>query len=451
MSQSTKYSPRASLIALGTYLENTVIWQMIEQGVQIKQKVVKHEPTDKLKDAWISMLAGAQSLVELNTLVRPDKALQRAFGRADCADQSTVSETLNASDEETVKQMRHAMKRIYQRYGKGYGHHYGKEMQVLDVDMSGLLCGRQGQGAEKGYFPNQKGKRGRQLGRVVASRYDEVVVDQLFNGKRQLNTSLKSLVQAAEAVLELTATRRSQTLIRVDSGGGKRDHVNWLLNRGYAILIKSVNWRYAQQQATQVATWMPDPCRPDRELAWCPTPLEFDRPTRQLLIRKYTANGDCKVRLVIARLPDTLLCEQTDIPLNTEPQRLYALAYLYDQRGGGVETQFKNGKQGLGLQRRNKKSFTAQEMLVLLAQLAHNLMIWMRNALVVAAHPRFRQYGVLRLVRDVCRIAGQIFFNEYGDIYEIRLNQHHPLAPYFARLRRTLQRHTHLTLNLGEI
>jgi hypothetical protein len=451
MSQSTKFSPRASLIALGNYLENTPIWQIIEQEVKIKQKVLQHTPTDKLKDAWISMLAGAQSLVELNTLVRPDKALQKAFGREGCADQSTVSETLNVCNVMNVKQMQIASRRIYQRYGKGYGHHYGKHMQILDVDMSGLVCGEQAEGAEKGYFPNQKGKRGRQLGRVVASRYDEVVVDQLYAGKRQLNKSLTQLVLAAEDVLELDEPRRQQTLIRVDSGGGKAAHINWVLERGYAVLIKSTNWRYARQQAEQVETWVQDPRRPDRELAWCPEPIEFDDDTQQLLIRKHTRNGDYKISLIIAHLPDTLLVEQTDLPVTNSQERLIALAYLYDQRSGGVETQFKNDKQGLGLHRRNKKSFAAQEMLVLLAQLAHNLMIWMRNALTVAAHPRFRKYGVLRLVRDVCQIAGQIIFDEQGNICEIRLNRHHPLARYLVRLRRTLQRQSDSTLNLGEI
>ncbi len=451
MSEFTKFSPRASLIALGNYLENTVIWQIVEQEVEIEQKVLKHKPTDKLKDAWISMLAGAQSMVELNTLVRPDKALQKAFGREDCADQSTVSETVNACDEQTVKQMQIALTRIYQRFGKGYGHHYGKHMQILDVDMSGLVCGEQAEGAEKGYFPNQKGKRGRQLGRVVASRYDEVVVDQLYAGKRQLNKSLTQLVLAAEDVLELDETRRQQTLIRVDSGGGTAAHINWVLQRDYAVLIKSTNWRYAQKQAEQVETWVQDSRRPDRELAWCPQPLAFEQDTQQFLIRKHTSDGKTKISLVIVRLPDSLLVEQTDLPVTTSQERLIALAYLYDQRGGGVETQFKNGKQGLGLHRRNKKSFDAQEMLVLLAQLAHNLLIWMRNALTVAAHPRFRKYGVLRLVRDVCQIAGQIIFDEQGNICEIRLNRHHPLARYLVRLRRTLQRQSDSTLNLGEI
>jgi len=276
-------------------------------------------------------------------------------------------------------------------------------------------------------------------------------VDRLYAGKRQLSTSLTELVLAAEDVLELDDTRRSQTLVRVDSGGGKADHINWVLDRGYAMLIKSVNWRYARQQADQVEQWVRDPRRPDRDLAWCPDPLAFEQDTQQFLIRKHTSDGKTKISLVIVKLPDDLLAEQTDLPVNNAQERLVALAYLYDQRGGGVETQFKNGKQGLGLHRRNKKSFTAQEMLVLLAQLAHNLMIWMRNALAVAAHPRFRKYGVLRLVRDVCQIAGHIVFDEHGNICEIRLNRRHPLARYLVRLRRTLQRQSDSTLNLGEI
>jgi hypothetical protein len=451
MSQSTKFSPRASLIALGQYLERTTIWQTIEKHVEIEQKVIQHTPTDKLKDAWMSMLAGAQSLAELNTRVRPDIALQRAFGREACADQSTVSETLNACDEQNVEQMQQALTQIYQRHGKGYAHHYGKRMQILDVDMSGMVCGRQAEGAEKGYFPNQKGKRGRKLGRVVASRYDEVVVDQLFAGKRQLNSSLVELVEAAEERLELDAQRRQQTLIRLDSGGGKADHVNWLLSRGYSLVLKSANWQRARQQAEQVTAWIDDPRRPDRQLAWCPTPIDFDQPTQQLLIRKRKRNGEWAISLVVTRLPNALLTELAGFPIERDDLRLLALAYVYDQRGGGVETQFKNGKQGLGLHRRNKKSFDAQHMLVLLAQMAHNLMIWMRHSLALAAHPRFRKYGVLRLVRDVCQISGQVILDDQQQVLEIRLNPAHPLAKHFVRLRPTLRRKTDCVLTLGEI
>ncbi len=39
---------------------------------------------------------------------------------------------------------------------------------------------------------------------------------------------------------------------------------------------------------------------------------------------------------------------------------------FYDQRGGGVETSFKGDKQGLGIGKRSKKRFAAQQMVMLL-------------------------------------------------------------------------------------
>ena len=48
--------------------------------------------------------------------------------------------------------MRQAVQAIYQRYGVGYAHDYGRSWQLLDIDMSGMPAGRQGNGSEKGYF-----------------------------------------------------------------------------------------------------------------------------------------------------------------------------------------------------------------------------------------------------------------------------------------------------------
>jgi len=56
----------------------------IRQSVQISQKTVQHTPWDKLYDAFIALLAGAQGLVEINKRVRSDVALQAAFGRGVC-------------------------------------------------------------------------------------------------------------------------------------------------------------------------------------------------------------------------------------------------------------------------------------------------------------------------------------------------------------------------------
>jgi len=54
------------------------------------------------------------------------------------------------------------------------------------------------------------------------------------------------------------------------------------------------------------------------------------------------------------------------------------IAKLYDRRGV-MEVEIKGDKRGLGLEKRRKKRFYAQEALVLLSQLAHNLLVWFKR------------------------------------------------------------------------
>jgi hypothetical protein len=126
------------------------------------------------------------------------------------------------------------------------------------------------------------------------------------------------------------------------------------------------------------------------------------------------------------------LLGQPDSPQPTNEQILSAAMHFYDLRSGGLETQNKSDKQGLGLSRRNKHRFAAQEMLVLLAQLAHNLVIWTRNELA-HHHPRFSKYGIQRTVRDVFHIPGSVQVTTTGTIRQITLNARHPLADAFQQ------------------
>jgi hypothetical protein len=65
-------------------------------------------------DGLIAILAGAHGLSEINTRLRSDPALQRAFGRTGCAEQSVVQETLDACSATNVKQMEQATRAIFQ-------------------------------------------------------------------------------------------------------------------------------------------------------------------------------------------------------------------------------------------------------------------------------------------------------------------------------------------------
>jgi len=225
----------ASLAALGVHVSYLDVFGPIRETVLIAQKTVKHAPSDKLSDAFISLLAGAHGLVEINTRLRSDPGLQAAFGRTACADQSLVQRTLDACTAENVTQMEQAMDVIYRRHSQGYRHDDRASLQVLDVDMSGIPCGKKAAFATKGYFAKQRNRRGRQLGRVLASHFAEIVVDRLFDGKTQLTRARPPLMQATERTLKLDKTKGGRTLARVDSGGGSLDDVNWLLSRGYHV------------------------------------------------------------------------------------------------------------------------------------------------------------------------------------------------------------------------
>jgi hypothetical protein len=189
------FTPRAPLAALGLYLRQINFLAPIREQVKIVQKKLVYEPIEKLLDAFITILAGAHGLVEVNTRLRSDPALQEAFGRESCADQSTVQATLNACDQTNVEQLSSAITTIYRQHSKGYRHNYARRLQVLDVDMSGMPCGAKAALSTKGYFPKQRNRRGRQLGRVLATRYGEVVTQQVFAGTVGLAAALQPLVE----------------------------------------------------------------------------------------------------------------------------------------------------------------------------------------------------------------------------------------------------------------
>ena len=98
----------ASLAIVGVQMRPTEIWDVVERHVHIKQKGIRYQPEDKLLDEFINILSGGHGPVEVNTRVRPDSQLQRTFGPEACAEQSTLSETLNACTEDNVKELRQA-------------------------------------------------------------------------------------------------------------------------------------------------------------------------------------------------------------------------------------------------------------------------------------------------------------------------------------------------------
>jgi hypothetical protein len=402
-------------------------------------------------DAFISLLAGAHGLVEINTRLRADPGLQRAFGRAACAEQSVVQETLSACTTENVIQLHQALDEIYRSHSQGFQHDYQAAFQLLDVDLTGMPCGPKAAFATRGYFAGLYHRRGRQLGRVLATQYEEVVVDQLFAGNVQLIKAVQPLVEAAEATLQLDEAKRTRTIIRVDAGAGTEDDLNWLLTRGYEIMAKEYSGRRIVRLSKTVKEWVQDPNWSERSFGWVSEPATGSvRPVQRIVVRCRRLDGTFAYGVLICSLQIeqvlTILgwhASQAADPI----ARLLAYVTFYDQRGGGIETAFKEDKQGLGLTKRNKKRFEAQHMLVLLGTLAHNVVVWARRWLALPEGPHC---GMLRMVRDIFHISGFLCFDPLDHVVKIVLNQHAHRARKLIFPLQELLTPLHIVVTLGE-
>jgi hypothetical protein len=438
-------TPHASLVAIGSVVKHHHILEPLHQKVQIEQKVVQHTPTDKLTDALIGMLAGGESMVEVNTKVRSDVALQRAFGRRGCAEQSTIQDTLDHCSAQNVLQMEQVLDEIFITHSAAFWAECSESIRLLDIDLTGLPCGPKAECATKGFFDGLYHRRGRQLGRVLASQFNEVVVDSIFPGSTHLSEVVSSLVERAEQRLGLSEvsdlTRRAHTLVRLDAGGGALGCCNWLLERGYQLLTKDYSSQRAARLAKSVVRWVEDPRSPKRQVGWVLERCsEYARPVLRLAVRCLSKHNRWRVAVLITTIWPQEAEALVYLSANewAHPDAgLLALMYLYDARGGAAETSFEGDKQGLGMGKRTKRHWEGQQMLTLLGSLAHNLVVWSRRWLS-ALEPRLASYGIKRMVRDVFHLHGRVVLNGWGQVIKIVISAAIPLAEWVGSACRSL-------------
>lgn len=447
------FSSHASLAALGRKVKQLKVFEPIVQEVKIGQKTVKYRPNEKLLDAFISLLAGAQGLVEINKCVRADLGLQRAFGRTGCAEQSVVQDTLDACTAENVSQTHQAMQSIFRHHSQTYRHDYQLDWQLLDADMTGRPCGKKAKFASKGYFAKQRNRRGRQEGYVIGTWYEEIVVERLFEGKTQLNSALRPLLEASESILALEETKRKRTIVRIDSGGGSVDDINWVLGKDYQVHGKDYSGVRATALAESVTEWIHDPADHNRQMGWVTTTADlYCRPVQRIAVRCRKKNGQWGYGVILSTLSaQNVLLLTGGYLQDVEDPKAVLLAYVnfYDQRGGGVEIEIKEDKQGLATSKRNKRRFAAQQVLIQLEALAHNVLIWARQWL--APHcPKLARFGIKRLVRDVFQMDGFLLFDHTLDLLHIVLSQADPFAKELATGLIPFLVHEHVAITLGE-
>ena len=344
--------------------------------------------------------------------IRSDKAVQWAFGHAPCASSSEIQKLLDRSTAATVEALQQANGALYQQHGRALSHDFSKWWLILDIDLTGLITSQHAEGSTKGYFANQRGKRGRQLCRLMVTPYEEVLWQQLVSGNTLSLSMLKAALAGGQKHLHLSRSQRQQTIVRYDAGFGTDQNINWMLTQGYQILGKVYSHTRVTTLRKSVGEWLPSPSSTGREIALVKHPHRYARRTRQMIVKtpKKAPNTGYEYGALVTTLSES-------------ESSLQEVVDWYDERGGGIETDFRSDRQGLGIAKRHKHDMAAQQMLIHLAERAHNCLIWTTQHL---GQP-FSEYGMLRLVRDVLHVDGYLIIHQ-GQPCEIGLNRYHPLA-----------------------
>jgi hypothetical protein len=152
---NTQYAPLAVLCA--HYQKHRRLEPLTQVQIPIRERDFK--PADKLIQVLLSILAGCETLVEVNSRLGSETNLARIWGWPEWADQSTLSRTLDALTLMNLDQLRHSSQFIWYPGSQVKAHDW-RAFLWLDFDLSGLPCGPKAQASQKGYFSGKKTSRG---------------------------------------------------------------------------------------------------------------------------------------------------------------------------------------------------------------------------------------------------------------------------------------------------
>lgn len=143
------------LAALGYALRRAGVLAPLAEVV-LPIKTVSHAPSDKVLEALVLILAGGRATAQADLLLRPNCLLAQAWGQAQFAQQSTLSEALDAFDDSGLTHLQTAFETMTGSWSHVCHHDFRRGGLTLDGDLTGLPASRHAAGSQKGYFAGKK-------------------------------------------------------------------------------------------------------------------------------------------------------------------------------------------------------------------------------------------------------------------------------------------------------
>ena len=210
----------------------------------------------------------------------------------------------------------------------------------------------------------------------------------------------------SESSFDLCSKNRSKIVWRMDAGFGTDEKIRWLLARDYHVIAKGHSGNRAKSLAKKVKRWS---TYGDAQQGSVPSPVDYGREVKMVVKR----------RLKKGKFLHSFYLTTLKLPSNSR------LLELYDQRGAMEVEPFRNDKQGLHLSSRRKHAFLSQKALILLTDIAHNLLADFYHTALRGSS--FEGFGPKRIVRDLLTMEGRIHFKA-GKLVKVDFSAKHPFA-----------------------
>jgi hypothetical protein len=261
---------------------------------------------------------------------------------------------------------------------------------------------------------------------LTAPDYKETLLSRLYPGSQQSSPTYPPTIDALEALVPWAKWQKQQTIFRTDSGFGSDDNINYALRHQWQVLTKGHGGRRPAAFVRRIAAQSWSLVGQERWVAPVPIAPVYAYPTQTLLLKWLNQRRQMKMATVVCSM------------LDWTPEQVIR---HYDNRGQ-CETQIQSDKGGLKLTQRRKHSLPAQEALILLTDLAHNLVAW--SLQWMALDKPLNAFGTTRFIEDVLAIPGELIFHD-ARLVEVRLNEQHPYAKNVAGGLQSLLQHFDIT------
>lgn len=369
------------------------------QAFKLNMKKVDYSVFQKLTTIIASIIMGCESTKDINPVLGSESLVANMLDMERFPDQSQINRMLNRMDKTSVEQLHN----IHCQLFKDHSYSLSEDSDiVVDIDQSGLVAGSKSyEFAEKGYFPQKRGKTGYQISAAFIGKHSEVLDFFLDPGNVHCQDRLDSFVYSISTKLP-EQLKNGRVILRADSGYGATENIEKLMSiKGLRFIVKG----FSSKKAANIAKTVPfDSYEKADDSAWVFELPSVDNGLRTILVQILESKGELSYTL---------------LHTNINKSKLSAVDAFHFYNGRQtIEAFFKTAKNIYGIKSLRTKSFYGIYSFLWLAFMTHNLISWFR---MVKLHgPGLSNVGVKTLVKKCSRIQGFVERTAQGVFVKIQ-------------------------------